>query len=226
MDLVNGRNSSVSAPAELRADARRTRERGLAAARALFVEQGADAPLDEVARRAGVGVATLYRRFPDRASLLRGVALDVLARAADEARRARAEEPDPFDALARYMHRALDLRISAVMPALLGHLSLEDEEIGRARADAVEPILRLIEAAHADGSLRGDVAFGDIGTLLVRLSRPLPGAFPPDLDASLAHRHLDLALAGLRGRADPRGAWPLVGPTLTLADLRALGRGG
>src|SRR6202011_2315042 len=94
----------------------------LAAARDVFVEHGADAPLDEIARRAGVGIATLYRRFPDRAALVRAVALDVLARTASEARAAEADEPDPFAALGRYMHRALDLRISAVMPALLGHL--------------------------------------------------------------------------------------------------------
>ena len=51
----------------LRADARRNRRQVLAAAAQVFVEQGADAPLDDIARRAGVGIATLYRRFPDRA---------------------------------------------------------------------------------------------------------------------------------------------------------------
>src|SRR5881227_1235599 len=117
----------------LRADARRNREQLMAAARDVFVEQRPDAPLDEIARRAGVGIATLYRRFPDRAALLRAVALDVLARAAHEAGTAEAEEADPFAALARYMHRALDLRISAVMPALLGHISFEDEEVRVAR---------------------------------------------------------------------------------------------
>src|SRR5262245_9119509 len=133
-----GRKSSVFQSGDLRADARRNRERVLEAARDVFVEQGPDAPLDEVARRAGVGVATLYRRFPDRASLSRAVALDVLQRAGREARAAEAEEPDAFRGLARYMHRALDLRISAVMPVLLGHLAYDDEEISRARADTVE----------------------------------------------------------------------------------------
>src|SRR5436305_1380452 len=143
MAVINGRNPSESgspgarppsagtAPG-LRADAARNRAHVLAAARDVFVEHGADAPLDEVARRAGVGIATLYRRFPDRAALLRAVALDVLARAGAEARAAEDEEADPFGALGRYMHRALDLRISAVMPALLGHISFEDEEVKNA----------------------------------------------------------------------------------------------
>src|SRR2546428_5166844 len=133
MNAINGRISSVSSRRGLRADARRNREHVLAAAREVFVEQGADAPLDEIARRAGVGIATLYRRFPDREALLRAVALDVLARAGDEARAAEAEEADPFGALGRYMHRALDLRISAVMPALLGHISFDDDEVKQAR---------------------------------------------------------------------------------------------
>src|SRR5437870_4758030 len=104
MPAINGRNPSVSRRRGLRADAMRNRAHVLAAARDVFVEHGADAPLDEIARRAGVGIATLYRRFPDREALLRAVALDVLARTGDEARAAEAEEPDPFGALGRYMH--------------------------------------------------------------------------------------------------------------------------
>jgi AcrR family transcriptional regulator len=218
MTRLTGRNSSTTGQAGLRADAQLNRQRVLRAAREVFVEQGADAPLDEIARRARVGIATLYRRFPDREALLRAVALDVLGRAADEGRAAEAEEQDAFRALARYMHRALDLRISAVMPALLGHISFQDQEISQARQAAVEPVLRLIDAAQADGSLRPDVAFGDIGTVLVRLSRPLPGPFPRDLDTQLAHRHLDLLLDGFRQSAEE-----LSGPALSLGDLQALG---
>jgi AcrR family transcriptional regulator len=221
MSDVNGRVSSESAPA-LRADARRNRRQVLAAAAQVFVEQGAAAPLDDIARHAGVGIATLYRRFPDRAALVRAVALDALAQTGHEARTAEAEEADPFDGLVRYMHRALDLRISAIMPALLGHISFEDEELRLARQQAVEPVLRLIDAAHAAGRLRSDVAFGDIGVLLVRLSRPLPGPFPPELDLRLAHRHLDLVLAALEVHAGSTAA-PLSGPALTLDELQSPG---
>jgi AcrR family transcriptional regulator len=204
----------------LRADARRHREQVLAAARDVFVELGADAPLDEVARRAGVGIATLYRRFADRAALQRAVALDVLERAGAAARLAEVEEPHALAALARYMHAALDLRISAVMPTLFAEISFEDEEIRLARQQAIEPVLRMIAAGQVAGQLRSDIAFGDIGTLLVRLSRPLPGAFPREVDLRLAHRHVDLLLDGLR--PDPT-ATPLAGPALTLDDLQKLG---
>jgi AcrR family transcriptional regulator len=205
----------------LRADARRNREQLLAAARDLFVEDGPDAALDDVARRAGVGIATLYRRFPDREALMRAVALDVLERVGAEARQALAEEPDAFRALIRYMHRALDFRIAAVMPSMLGHISLDaDEEVFRARELAVEPVVRMIELAQQEGSIRSDVAFGDIGLMLVRLSRPLPGAFPRELDDRLAHRHVDLFVQGLRGAA-VGDTEPLAGPAMSLSDLRS-----
>jgi AcrR family transcriptional regulator len=210
-------------PRRLRADAKRNRGRLLAAARDVIVEQGADAPLDEIARRAGVGIATLYRRFPDRPALLHGVALDLLGRSAAEAGTALAAEPDAFAALARYLHRALDLGISAVMPALIGQLRLDEELLAarRASAGAVEAI---VAAARAGGSLRAEVTSGDVGLLLVRLARPLPGPFPPEVNRRLAHRHLDLVLDGLRSRAAP--AAPLAGPAMTFDDLAAMAEAG
>jgi len=201
----------------LRADARDNRRRLLEAARDVFIEQGAGAPLDDVARRAGIGIATLYRRFPDRQALIRAVTLDALRRSADEARRAAQEEPDPFRALVRYMHRAIDARTAAVIPALLGEVDFEDEEIARARADAAPTVDLLVEAAQRAGTLRADVTSGDIGMLIVRLTRPLPGAFPAEMNNSLSHRHLSLLIDGLR----PAAREPMLpGPALTIDDLR------
>jgi AcrR family transcriptional regulator len=206
----------------MRADARRNRERLLAAARDVLVDQGPDAPLDAIAAAAGVGIGTLYRRFPDRRALVRAVVLDVLGLAAEEARLALAEEPDPFQALARYLHRALDLRISAVMPALLEHIPPDDEEIAAIRTRSWGLFQQLVDRAHAAGTLRSDATFADVGMLLVRLARPLPGPIPRDLDNRLAHRHLELLLDGLRAdRAEP--AAPLPEPALTVADLLAAG---
>jgi AcrR family transcriptional regulator len=205
----------------LRADARRNRDQLLVAARDVFVEDGPDAPLEDVARRAGVGIATLYRRFPDRPSLMRAVVLDVLGRTAYQARLALTEEPDAFQALIRYMHRAVDLRVAAVIPALLGQLSLDDEEMMRARDEASRPLQAIIDAAHSAGSLRPDVTFADIGLLVIRFSRPLPGSFPPDLNDRLAHRHLDVLITGLR-QTDMADGEVLSGPALTLEDLRDL----
>lgn len=219
--MDSARPAAAAPAAHLRADARRNRDAILAAACELFIEVGPAAPFDEIARRAGVGIATLYRRFPDREALMRAVVLDVLERVAQEARAALAEERDAFTALTRYMHRALDVRIAAVMPALVGQISLEDEQIVRRREQSTEPIAALIEAAQHAGTLRGDVTFADIGLLLVRLSRPLPGPFPRALDDSLAHRHLDLLIDGLRATHDGAPA-PPSGPVLTLDDLKAM----
>jgi AcrR family transcriptional regulator len=206
----------------MRADARRNRERIVLAARDLFVAQGPDAPLEEIAAGAGVGIATLYRRFPERRSLLRAVALDVLDRATAEARLALAEESDAFAALARFMTRALDLRIGAVMPTLGDRISLEDDEIFQARERSAELMQRLIDRAHAAGSLRPDVTFSDVALLLVRLSRPLPGPIPPELNESLTHRHLTLLLDALRAGHEAVAS-SLPGPAMTLAELRASG---
>src|ERR671914_2873786 len=206
----------------MRADARRNRERLLAAARDVFVDQGPDAPLDAIADAAQLGIGTLYRRFPDRRAVVRAVVLDVLARTGEEARLALAEEADAFRALARYLHRALDLRVSAVMPALLDHIPADDEEIASIRTRSWGLFQQLVDQAHAAGTLRPDVTFADIGFLLVRLARPLPGPIPRDLNNRLAHRHLELLLDGLRtGCAEP--AAPLPEPALTLADLQGVG---
>lgn len=215
--------TSPARPRRMRADALRNRERLLDAARDAVIEHGPNAPLDDIARRAGVGIGTLYRRFPDRHSLLRQVALDLLARSAHEGDSALASEPDAFAALARYMHRALDLRIAAAMPALAGQLPMdEDAELFAARQASVEPMGMMVARAQADGTLRPDVVTGDIGLLLVRMTRPLPGPFPPEVHHRLAHRHLDLVLAGLRS-ANPAGE-RLPGPAMTFDDLRAMPR--
>jgi AcrR family transcriptional regulator len=205
-----------------RADAAENRRRLLIAARDLFVEEGPGVALEEISRRAGCGIATLYRRFTDRQALMRAVVLDALERTVEQAREAADEEPDGFAALVRYMHAALDIRAAAVIPALLGTLPLDDEELSRARERGSRNVQYLIDAAHRDGTLRPDVTFGDIGTLIVRLSRPLPGAFPPKQNSELGHRHLDLVADGLRATAAVRGALP--GPALTRDDLRHLPR--
>lgn len=202
----------------LRADARQNRERILAAARDVFVEQGAGAPLEEISRRAGTGIATLYRRFPDRLALMRAVVLDSLSRTLAEARQAVEEEPDPFRALTRYMHRALDIRVAAVIPQLLEEISMEDAEMRAVSEPGVELIKELIEAAKLDGTLRKDVTFADIGTLIVRLSRPLPGTFPREVNDQLGHRHLDLLINGLRAKPDDSAV--IEGPALTHEELR------
>src|SRR3954449_5533345 len=100
----------------MRADATRNLHRLLAAAREAVAEKGAGVPLEEVAQRAGVGIATLYRRFPDRSALLRAVVIDALEQTRVAAAEAAKEHDDPFEALAGYLRSALELRVSAVIP--------------------------------------------------------------------------------------------------------------
>lgn len=204
----------------LRADARQNREQIIAAARDVFVEQGPGAPLEDISRRAGTGIATLYRRFPDRHSLMRAVVLDALERSARAAEQARAAEPEPLDALTRYMHNLLDIRTAAVIPAILSEFSMDDEDVEHASQASARATQELVEAAHDAGTLHPDVTFADIGLMVIRLSRPFPGTFSPEVNASLAHRHLDLLIGGLRATAEHPVS--LSGPALGLGDLRTM----
>ena len=108
------------------------------------------------------------------------------------------------------------------MPAIVGAIDT-DEELMAARDRSAGPVARMMELAQQRGQLRADVAFGDIGSLLGRLSRPLPGLLPPAIDDALAHRHLDLVLDGMRLTPAPGPRQPLPGPAITFDDLQRLG---
>jgi AcrR family transcriptional regulator len=179
----------------MRADARHNRVRILRAARQVFVHRGPDAPLEEIAGRAGVGIATLYRRFPSRGALIRAVAVDVLEALYEAATDAARRESDPFEALRRFMHAALDSGAGAVMPSLFGRVEfveLLDEE-----RDAVGPLGHLMARARDAGLLRDDVVTGDVVLMILRLTRPMPGGGFSQ-DGALAHRQLDIYVDGLR----------------------------
>lgn len=117
------------------------------------------------------------------------------------------------------MHRALEIRVAAVIPALLDEVEMDGAEMRAASDPGVTLVQDLIDTAKREGALRQDVTFGDIGTLVVRLSRPLPGSFPRAVNDQLGHRHPDLLINGLR--AVP-GHAELGGPGTTFADLREM----
>jgi AcrR family transcriptional regulator len=198
----------------MRADAVRNRDRILRATVDLVLEQGPSAGMEAIARRAGVGVATVYRHFPDRASLLAQVQLECLRSAADEAEAALAEEHDAFAALARYMHNAVELRISAVMP-LLNERVHADEELLAARRRGRSAIDSLVGRAHREGALRPEVTTGDISMLIIRVSRPVPGITATE-NLELSHRHLEILLNGF---LNVLGDQPLPGPTISIDEL-------
>jgi AcrR family transcriptional regulator len=199
---------------QMRADARRNEQQLLFAARDLFIERGAQVPLEDIAGAARVGIATLYRRFGDRRGLARAVALAALEQTHAAARSARDSYEDPLAALAAYMHAVLDLRTSAVMPELLDQLAEDDLQRLEISAAINSIIEELINDARREGLIRDELRFADIGLLLVRLSRPLIG-LKAELQLPYAHRHLDLVLAGMRP-AEPA----LSGPRLSLQELR------
>ncbi|WP_434590891.1 TetR/AcrR family transcriptional regulator [Streptomyces sp. A5-4] len=198
-----------------RADALRNRERIIAAAREMFVEFGPEVPLDEIARRAGIGNATLYRHFPDRAGLIHEVVLSVMSRTVDQALTASAEVADPFEALRRFVHAAADERIGALCPMLTDGFDAAHSDLLAQRERLEEVVNGLMGRARQAGRLRADVAVGDLMVALSQLTRPLPGSACLNFD-QFVHRHLQLFLDGLEAPA--RSVLP--GSPATLGDLR------
>ncbi|RKN41610.1 TetR/AcrR family transcriptional regulator [Streptomyces hoynatensis] len=198
----------------LRADAARNRERILAAARETFVLHGPDAPLDEIARRAGVGNATLYRHFPDRASLTAHVLLYVNQRIIDNAQRAMEEQNDPFETLRGLVLNAAEERLGGLCSILAPALDAEDTRLRDSMRRMQEVTQQVIDRAHQSGQLRPDVDSGDLLLAISRLTLPLPGTRCGD--ALLTRRHLQIFLDGLR--TPVRSTLP--GEPKTLADLK------
>lgn len=198
-----------------RADALRNRERIITAARETFVEFGPEVPLDEIARRAGVGNATLYRHFADRSVLVREVVRHVMDRASERAAEALAEEADAFQALRGFVHDAADERIGALCPMLSDAFDKNYPDLDDARRRLESQVEEVMERARVAGQLRTDIAVGDLFVALSQLTRPLPGSGCADFD-QFVHRHLQLFLDGLRTPAHSE----LPGAAATLEDLR------
>ena len=182
-----------------RADASRNHERILIAARAVFVEDGPEASLDEVARRAGVGNATLYRHFGDREDLIRQVATHVITQITDDAERALAEEDDPFEALRRCLHAASSRGVGAVLQVVRGRF-VKDKAFFAVRDQGVEAFEEILRRARESGRLRPDVTFDDVWGMLAQITRPPPSGDRTAFEARVG-RYIELFLAGLRAPA-------------------------
>ncbi|GHE00531.1 TetR family transcriptional regulator [Streptomyces alanosinicus] len=198
-----------------RADAVRNRERIVTAAREMFVEHGPDVPLDEIARRAGVGNATVYRNFPDREALVREVVCFVMDRTAEAAETALAETRDAFAALERFVHASADERISALCPMISSTFDQHHPDLEASRERVEQLIEEVMGRAKAAGQLRPDVGVGDLMIVVAQLSRPPAGTDCLHGDRFI-HRHLQLVLDGLRAPA--RSALP--GAAVTIEELR------
>jgi AcrR family transcriptional regulator len=190
----------------LRADAARNRQALLSAARTVMSEQGLDAPLDEIARRAGVGNATLYRRFPTRTELIVAVCEDRMAEHVHAVEEALAE-PDSWEALRHYITAAgaLQARDRAIADLVTLDVS-SAPDIGRLRVRAVRGVETLIKRAKAAGTLRADCTAEDVLILLqsnAGLIERTNGAA-----ASASQRLVHLLLDGLRADAATDGPLP------------------
>jgi AcrR family transcriptional regulator len=198
-----------------RADALRNRERIVTAAREMFTEFGPDVPLDDIARRAGVGNATVYRNFPDREALVRDVVCSVLDRTSEAAELALAQTGDAFSALERFVHASADERVSALCPMVQSTFDQYHPDLVASRERIEQLVEQLMDRARTAGQLRADVSVGDLMVVVSQLSRPPAGTGCLTLDG-FVHRHLQLFLDGLRAPAPS----VLPGTALTLEDLR------
>lgn len=177
----------------LRADARRNRERLLQTAAEVFDELGPQAPLDEVAKRSGIGNATLYRHFPTRHALLLAVYADEVDRLCARARRS--TDADPGEALASWLHALVEhlastRGLAAAVIEELGHPDLSPP--CRVLKDTTAAMLA---QAQDDGAVHDGILLDD----LLQLASGI--AFASEMSSSgpsQAARTLDLALDGVR----------------------------
>ncbi len=110
----------------LRVDAQRNLEHVLRAAREVFGELGYGAPMEDVARRARVGVGTVYRRFPSKDVLVRRIAEEETARLTDQARAALGQEDEPWSALSRFLRTSVASGAGRLLPPQVLRVSVED----------------------------------------------------------------------------------------------------
>jgi AcrR family transcriptional regulator len=181
----------------LRADAERNRAALLTAARAIFGEHGLDASLDEIARRAGVGNATLYRRFPTRRDLIAEVFAGQMSEYVELAELA-LHEPDPWAAFVGYLTRLFELQATdrGLSELLVSTTFDDDERLSTLRAAAQRGASEVIARAQRAGTLRSDFTRHDISILM----RANAGVVQASLEPDAWKRQLVLLLDGLARR--------------------------
>ncbi|WP_184909908.1 TetR/AcrR family transcriptional regulator [Streptomyces luteogriseus] len=126
MSAAAGNGRDVSRTTPLRVDAQRNLEHVLRAAREVFGELGYGAPMEDVARRARVGVGTVYRRFPSKDVLVRRIAEEETSRLTDQARAALGQEDEPWSALSRFLRTSVASGAGRLLPPQVLRVSVED----------------------------------------------------------------------------------------------------
>ncbi|MFJ3774212.1 TetR/AcrR family transcriptional regulator [Streptomyces sp. NPDC090075] len=177
----------------MRADARRNHDRLLAEARTVFAEHGTDASLEDVARRAGVGIGTLYRHFPNRHALMSAVFEGAVNELLDRARELESAS-HPCQALLTWLHEVVvhAAEYRGLSKALMSASS--DSALSRCGTPMTEAGTALLTRAQEAGTVRPDVRIGD----LLRLTHAIALAVEESPgDPDLADRLLQLTLRGL-----------------------------
>jgi AcrR family transcriptional regulator len=200
----------------LRVDAERNRGRIVEAARAAFAERGLDVPLEDVAGRAGVGIATLYRRFPTRDDLIAACfehRLAEYARAAEQA----LEAADGWTGFCAYVERVCEMQAAdRGLKDVLTRTFPNARALEAHRARGFELLLRVIDRAKTDGRLRSDFVPEDHVLLLMGNAGVVQGA--GDAAPEAWRRYVALMLDGLRSEC----ATPLPPPPTPRQILRAM----
>ncbi len=178
-----------------RADARRNRRKVLDAARRCFSEDGLDVRVEKVARKAGVGVGTMYRHFPTKEDLLQALADDRFAGLADAARKG-VDDPDAWNGFAEFMRYSAE--VMAEDRALSEAMDQRPQMCAQAAEEAqlLEVVADLIERAQAAGALRPDVVPEDVPSLICGLGRATHAT--EGRPTMSWERYLAIILAGLR----------------------------
>lgn len=175
-----------------RADALRNYEKLLAAARDAFTQDGTSAALEDIARRAGVGIGTLYRHFPTRKHLLEAVYVDeveAISRAAQNL-----DDLPPWEALVQWLHEYVGFAATkrAVADELIAYIDQDAEVFASCRAAIMGAGDGLLQRGQQAGVVRPDATFADVGRLVGGIAT-IRGADPEQIA-----RILDMALDGLR----------------------------
>jgi AcrR family transcriptional regulator len=197
--MPDGRNAAsgkaVAAMAELRADARRNRGELLDVARQVIAEEGVDASLRDIARRAGVGIGTLYRHFPTRLALQEGVFRSQVETVCARGREL-AEDPSPGDAFAAWLRVLTGFLATkrGLSHALISTLGKDSELISSCGQVMRTTAEQLLERAQQAGTVRKDLTAMDVMRLMHGIGVAVEQT-PGDAD-----RMLSLLLDGVRAR--------------------------
>jgi AcrR family transcriptional regulator len=209
----------ASTPTErpLRRDAERNRQLIIDAARVVFAERGLGASHDEIAQQAGVGVGTVYRRFPDKEQLIDALFEDALQEIYALAQESLAN-PDPWDGFVQFMVRGQELQCAdrGLKELVLGSDRGADH-VARARARIFPTVELLLTRAQEAGVVRDDIVASDLPLMQSALGAIVDST--RDIAPDTWRRTLTVLLDGLRPAR--RTTRPLTAPPLTLEQLEA-----